>query len=312
MAHPVACCDRLHKPTQLDLSRIDPASFVNIDLPTRRAEDLPPPPPSSPRFSTGQQGLDASDMSLDWPLGQGRWSTKLIYEKDHSIHSFYQSAPNKNLELHNPRTEERSVLDFQSESCVSDINSTTQVDSWSQGRSASSDSETISNDKGPFVMATPSQHSQDLDDLSNIRSLEWPAYTTFSYPTDHTVSLPSSALMVESPTMLPATLRRQQPSFHLRKPSSSVMEHSDIGSPLLQSSASHSDSQPWTPLNPADPDINERSFMDFDDSESEIRDKPASKASSLSRLFDQKRKGHRRRGFGRSFSDVFSSFSCTK
>ncbi|MCJ1245604.1 hypothetical protein MMC30_002808 [Trapelia coarctata] len=310
MARPVVCCDRLHKPTQLDLSRIDPASFVNIDLPTRRAEVSPPPPPSSPRFSTGQQGFDASDMSPDRPLVQVHSPAKLIYDKEHSRDSFYQSIPSMDLELPNPRADERSIFDCQSESCVSEINSTTQVDSWSQCCSSSSDTET---DKGPFVLPMPSQNSQDINDLSNVRSLEWPAYTTFSYPTDRRVSLPPSALMVGSHPMLPSTLRtRQKPNPPIHKRGPSVIAYSDIGSPPLQSYTSHSTSQPCTPMMPAYPDLNERSFMDFDDSESENRDRPATKASSLSRLFDQKRKGHRRRGFGRSISDVFSSFSCAK
>ena len=310
MAHPTACCGRFHKPMQLDLSRINPASFVSVDLPARRAEISPPPPPSSPRLSRGQAELHASYMCPDWPLVQGHLHAESIYDKEHPL---YQSIPIMNLELPDPLPEARSTFDFHSESCVSETNSTTQMGSRSQSCSSCSDTETGVSEKGSFVMTAPAPNSQDLDDLLNIRATEWPAYTTFSYPTGRKAHLPSPPRMIESPTMLQPTLRtRQNPNPYANRPGPSAIADPDIGSAPLFSSASHSASRPCTPTTPALPDLNERSFMDFDDSESEIRDKDWSKASSLSRLFDQKRKGHHRRGFGRSLSDVFSSFSCAK
>ena len=313
MSSTAACYDRLRKPTQLDLSRIDPASFVNIDLPTRRVEVSPPPPPSSPRAPSGQQDLDASDIKPGWPLVQGHWPANPIYDTELSICSFYQSSPSMSLQLPNPQCEERSVSDFQSESCVSEINSTAQVDLWSQCCSSSSEGDAALNNKGSSLMTTTYQHSQDLDDLSNIRGSEWPAQTTFSYPTERRVSLPSLPPKLESPVMLPSTLRaRQTVTSHMTGPGPYTMTQSDAGFPPPHPFASQNVSHPCTSMTQAYPDLNEHSFMDFDDSESEVRGKHATKASSLSRLFDQKRKGHHRKGFGRSLSDVFSTFSCAK
>lgn len=264
--------DQLHKPLQLDLSCIDPASFVNIDLPTRRAKVTPPPPPSSPRLSTAQQRLDG----------------------------------------------ERSVFDFQTESCVSEINSATQVDSWSQCCSSSSKTATVFNDRlidedGRFAINRLPGDCDDPDGLSNIRSQDWPAHTTFCYPVDLTPSLPFSALTIESPTVPPSALRtRQMPNSHPPVPNHFALPQSELDSPVPNLSVSPSASQPCSPMTPAYPDINEQSFMDMDDSEPEGREKRSTKASSFSRLFDQKRKSHRRRGFGRSLSEVFSSFSCAK
>jgi len=308
-----ACRDRLHKPTELDLSRIDPASFVNMNLPTRKVEVSPPPPPSSPRVPSGLQGLDTSNKKPGWPLAHGHWPADLIYDTELSMCSFHRSSPSMSFQVPSPQCEERSVLDFQSESCVSEINSTTQVDSWSECCSSSSPGETAFNDKGSFLMTTPYQKSQDLDYLSNIRGLEWPAQTTFSYPTERRVSLPSLTPKIESPVMLPTTLRaRQTLNSHVPGPGPCAITQSDTGLPPPHSFAGQSVSQPCTSMTPAYPDLNVQSFMDFDDSESEVRDNHATKASSLSRLFEQKRKGHHKRGFGRSLSDVFSSFSCAK
>ena len=299
--------DRSHS-TQLDLTHIGPKSFESLDLPTRRRQIFPAAPPSSPRHSMVQQWPQYRNTTPVFPLFEDGWITQFTHPAQTITLSTNQLTPVTDTQFPSPsHDDQQTTYTCPSDCCACGANRSTQSDSWSQGCSSCSGEDTVMderkrNDEGRSC-GYGFSHNRRVSENAVLR--EPPAYHRSRSPLDLRMPRVSSRLPPQPTIRRSNASRCQPPAYDLPDLSANTPPPSY---PLL----SHPFHTAFQPSTAPFLDPNQCSFMIFDDSDTDTREKRGSKARSLSRCLDQKREGEAKRRFRHSISEVFSALSCSR